>query len=296
MTMTERPYMPVDLAMRNDPKIVALESENPAFVTIWTYLLTMIYEQGGYLPTNYKLLAYTLRFPTPEEVRHVVEDFDLFIVEDGQFYNRSALERIGLKEAATQQKREAGRMGGRPRKQTESTPESGGLSGAFGGQKAEVFPNQINKEIKENQSSAGAGAPTREEDDFLIQHFFFKNFKNPGREAGRCLENYKDQEVRNWGKVAEAWEPEDKTPRFNDPRCLQWAMKLFKIVLEFNGRETACELLRHIDDITIDKGRNELTCRLRGAGWKDAVKGVLAGHQELFEGFDAINVSKCPNT
>ena len=291
--MTERPYMPVDLAMRNDPKIVALESENPAFVTVWTYLLTMIYEQGGYLPTNYKLLAYTLRFPTPEEVRHVVEDFDLFIVEDGQFYNRSALERIGLKEAATQQKREAGRMGGRPRKQTESTPESGGLSGAFGGQKAEVFPNQINKEIKENQSSAGAGAPTREEDDFLIYEFFFRNFCRPGQEVARCLENYKGQEVKDWAKVAAAWQPANTAPRFDDPRALQWARELFGIILQGNDRQTACECLRHIDDIAIDKNRNELKVRMRGDAWLQAVKGLLTAHPELLEGYEAVNTCKC---
>ena len=197
MTMTERTFLPHDLGTRNDPKMVALERDDPRLKAVWWDVLEMLFEQGGKLPTDYGMLAYMLRYPSEEEVRHLVEDFDLFTVDGGYFFSASAQERIERREAAAEQRREAGRASDRSR--SRSTEEGTQLERPLNARSTPVQTpvEQLNKskEIKENQSSAGAGAPTREEDDFLIQHFFFKNFKNPGREAGRCLENYKDQEV-----------------------------------------------------------------------------------------------------
>ena len=287
--------MPLDLAMRNDQKVGALEEENPALVTLWIYLLSMMYEEKGPLERNYRRLAYLLRFPTPEDVRHVVEDSGLFVYDDTHFWNESALERIERKDAFIEQQREAGRRGGRPRKSTpESDPLSDPLSDPFQKQKA----NKSNKsnQNKEINQGAGAGAPTREEDDFLIYEFFFRNMRKPGQEVARCLENYKDQGVRDWKAVASKWAPADTAPRFDDPRALQWAKLLYTYVGTAADKAEACECLRHIDDIKVDRVRNELTVRMRGGDWKDAVRDTIAQNAGLYMDFEAINVSKCANT
>lgn len=303
--MTERPYMPLDLAMRNDQKVAALEQEDPKLVTLWVYLLCMMYEEKGPLEANYKRLAYLLRFPSEEEVRHVVEDSGLFVVEDGVFWNASALDRIERKDTYTQMKREAGKMGGRPRKNTEeSTPESRTKADQkapekqrFSNQKADQKAiNQINKENKEINPRGRADAPTREEDDFLIEKFFFRNMMNPGREVGRCLEHFAGENVRSWEAVAAEWKPENSSPRFDDPRALRWARVLWSEIGVAAGRQEAAECLRHIDAITIDRGRNELRCRMRGLDWASAVLALVEDTPSLVDGFEKVTVTKRTET
>lgn len=293
--MTERQFLPHDLGTRNDPKIVALEEDNPLLKAIWWDVLEMLYEQGGSLPTNYKRLAYMLRYPTAEQVRHLVEDFDLFTVEGDIFYNASAIARIERKEDAKAQKREAGRMGGRPRKQTENQPEST--------EKAEVFEEKSGgfpklNQIKENQrkiisQSAGAGAPTREEEeDFLLGKFFFRNFTEPEKETARCLDHYKDTGIKDREAVAKKWTPEKAQPRFDDARILPWVKKLWAIVSTSANPHEGAELLRHIDAAAIDRSANELRVRMRGNSWGEAVAATVEINPPLKEGFDKVSVTK----
>lgn len=299
--------MPLDLAMRNDIKVAALEEEDPKLVTLWIYLLCMMYEEKGPLEANYKRLAYLLRFPTEEEVRHVVEDSGLFILEDGVFWNASAMERIERKDAYAQMKSDAGKQGGRPRKSAaESTPESTPESRAkadgkapekqtekqrFSNQKADGKAiNQINQINKEINQRAGAQAPTREEeDDFLIEKFFFRNMMNPGREVGRCLEHYADG-INDIEAVGKKWAPQDTAPRFDDRRCLEWARVLWALVGTSASRHEAAECLRHIDALEIDRGENSLKVRMRGRSWAEAVAAMVAENEDLRQGFEAVNV------
>jgi len=302
--------MPLDLAMRNDIKVAALEEEDPKLVTLWIYLLCMMYEEKGPLEANYKRLAYLLRFPTEEEVRHVVEDSGLFILEDGVFWNASAMERIERKDAYIEQQREAGRRGGRPRK---STPESDPFENDKGSEKGSLFENKsdpfendkglqkANKSNKRNQRKeinqrAGAQAPTREEeDDFLIEKFFFRNMMNPGREVGRCLEHYADG-INDIEAVGKKWAPQDTAPRFDDRRCLEWARVLWALVGTAANRHEAAECLRHIDALEIDRGKNSLKVRMRGRSWAEAVAAMVADNNDLRQGFEEVNVFKRAGT
>lgn len=302
--MTERPYMPLDLAMRNDQKVGALEEENPAFVTLWIYLLCMMYEEKGPLRANYKHLAYLLRFPSEEDVRHVVEDFGLFVIQDGYFWNKSALERIERREEYVQNKRDAGVASGAARRArtaqgTNNEQPSNSLRTdvqAEREQPAELLNQIKSKEIKEINPRGRADAPTREEDDFLIEKFFFRNMMNPGREVGRCLEHFAGENVRSWEAVAAEWKPENSSPRFDDPRALQWARVLWSEIGVAADRQEAAECLRHIDAITIDRGSNELRCRMRGLDWASAVLALVEDTPSLVDGFEKVTVTKRTGT
>ena len=281
--MTERPFMPLDLAMRNDQKVGALEEENPAFVTLWIYLLCMMYEERGPLKANYKRLAYLLRFPSEEDVRHVVEDFDLFTIKNGYFWNKSAMERIELKDEAARQKREAGRAGGRSR--------NGGKSLEAPLEAPLEANKSINKSINKS-SSAGAPAGEMDDEDFYFVEFFFRNFNDPKREAARCIKNYEGSEVKNRRNVANKWTPDDTSPRFDDPRILTWARTAYAIVGIAAGYKEAAEFLRHIDAISIDRGRNELKVRMLGKDFAEAAGGIVLDNAELQQGFAKVTVTK----
>ena len=302
--MTEKQYFPHEIGARNNPKLQALEmSMGKAGKGLWWDVVDYMYECDGTLPADYRLLSYVLHCDA-EDLRRVVEDFDLFVIADGIITKAGVQERIDRRNAAAEQKREAGRASGRARARAsadEGTPvpqESNNRSNAVPTPVRTPFgTNQINQiKEKEINQGAGAGAPTREEDDFLIYEFFFRNMRKPGQEVARCLENYKDQGVRDWKAVASKWAPADTAPRFDDPRALQWAKLLYTYVGTAADKAEACECLRHIDDIKVDRGRNELTVRMRGGDWKDAVRDTIAQNAGLYMDFEAINVCKCANT
>ena len=299
--------MPLDLSFRDDQKIVAMEAENPALVLLFIYLVQMMFQEKGPLAANYKILAYTLRFPTEEDVRHVVEDFELFVIQDGMFWNASALERIERKEEYVQVKREAGIASGAARRArtAQGTNNEQPLNMCSTGVQTEPEqPAELSNQIKSNEmklnkslrESAGAGAPAREEDDFIFLNFFFRNFKKPGYETDRCLRNYAGQDVKSWDAVIKRWTPEDASPRFQDPRALQWARQLYDTIADAADPAEATECLRHVDAIDIDKARNELKARMRGESFRQAVYDTVADNPALREGYAAINICKRSGT
>jgi uncharacterized protein YdaU (DUF1376 family) len=299
--------MPLDLSFRDDQKIVAMEAENPALVLLFIYLVQMMFQEKGPLAANYKILAYTLRFPTQEDVRHVVEDFELFVIQDGMFWNASALERIERKEEYVQDKREAGKASGAARRArtAQGTNNEQPLNRCSTGVRTEPeqpaeLSNQIkSNEMKSNKSlreSAGAGAPAREDDDFIFLNFFFRNFKKPGYETDRCLRNYSGQDVKSWDAVIKRWTPEDASPRFQDPRALQWARQLYDTIADAADPAEATECLRHVDAIDIDKARNELKARMRGESFRQAVYDTVADNPSLRDGYAAISICKRSGT
>ena len=305
--MADRAYLPHDLGTRNDPKMVALEIAGfPLGKAIWWDLLEMLFEQGGKLPTDYKMLSYLLRYPKPKEIQHLVEDFDLFEVEDGMFFNRSALVRIARKEETSARRREAGAASGRARssKPAEENPENEPIEQA----NEQVFNNcstnaeQSNKiklnKIKINQSAcAGACAPTPagvSDEDFLMTCFVFRNFAEPAKEVERCLEHYKDG-IKDRLAVAKKWNPDNTAERFDDGRALKLARDIYDS-LGAADKHKAAEFLRHIDAIQVDRGENTVKIRMCGTDWKTTVMDVLSENPAFTKSFSGATVTKRVNS
>ena len=58
------------------------------------------------------------------------------------------------------------------------------------------------------------------------------------------------------------------------------------------GYKEAAEFLRHIDAISIDRGRNELKVRMLGKDFAEAAGGIVLDNAELQQGFAKVTVTK----
>ena len=110
--MKDSQYITHDLGARNDPKLMDLQMEmGGQGLGIFWCLVEMLWENGGYIPANYRSIAFALRWCKPAEVEKVVNNFGLFQIEDGQIFSRSALERINHKKDKIQRMSEGGKKG-----------------------------------------------------------------------------------------------------------------------------------------------------------------------------------------
>ena len=316
--MADRAYLPHDLGTRNDPKMVALEiADFPIGKAIWWDLLEMLFEQGGKLPTDYKMLSYLLRYPTPEQIKHLVEDFDLFEVEDGMFFNRSALVRIARKEETSTRRRDAGIVSGRARNSktlenpsveqaneqmfnkcsTNVQQEPNTCSDDEGTSVEQSNQIKLNKNKINQSACAGACAPTPagvSDEDFLMTCFVFRNFAEPAKEVERCLEHYKDG-MNDRLAVGKKWNPDNTAERFDDGRALKLARDIYDN-LGVADKHKAAEFLRHIDTIQVDRGENSVKIRMYGKDWKTTVLDVLAENPAFTKSFSSASVTNRVNS
>lgn len=112
MTVTtkfERQYFPHDFGARNDEQIIALLAEYgmAGYGTFWI-LVEKLFESGGYLEANYKLLAYDLRVEI-EFIKNIIERTGLFKIEGTQFYSESVLRRLEIRRSKSGKASAAGK-------------------------------------------------------------------------------------------------------------------------------------------------------------------------------------------
>ena len=218
-----KPYMTHDLGARNDPKLVAAErASRGLYKAIWWDLTEMIWENGGHLQMDFDNLAYILRYPSPEEVRAVVMDFDLFVNDGEQFWNNSALERIQHKKDVSEKNAENRR--GKGQKNDRSTDEEGTINDRSTDEEGTLNNKLINKLINKNNLSArGRARENEEREREIFEIFFFRNFADPVGELDRFRDfYYKDgswknsngREISDIRRTAKEWRPENDAPRF----------------------------------------------------------------------------------
>ena len=89
--MKDLQYITHDLGARNDPKLLKLQMKQggKGLGTYWC-LVEMLWENDGYLPTDYEAIAFALRWADASEVKDVVENYGLFEQAAGRFWSRSA--------------------------------------------------------------------------------------------------------------------------------------------------------------------------------------------------------------
>ena len=110
--MKETRFLTHDCNARSDPKLLQLQMKmGGEGLGIYWCIVEMLWENDGYLPIDYDIIAFTLRWATVEKVKSVVEDFGLFQSDDTRFWSRSALDRIQRIEDTREAKSVAGRKG-----------------------------------------------------------------------------------------------------------------------------------------------------------------------------------------
>ena len=221
--MKDLPYITHDLGARNDPKLMDLQMEmGGQGLAIYWCLVEMLWENEGYIPANYKSIAFSLRWCKPAEVEKVVTGFGLFEIEDGRLFSRSALERIAYKRdrfdvrsAASRKAAEArwGRSGNADAMRTQCDSDAVAMP---------ITKVLTNKQTKDNNNT-----PLTAADFFEI--FFFENVLDPAGEVNRFLAYYEDRgwtyqdgtPVKDFERAAKDWKPLKAGKRF-DTEALRW--------------------------------------------------------------------------
>lgn len=223
--MKDLPYITHDLGARNDPKLMDLQMEmGGQGLAIFWCIVEMLWENAGYIPANYRSIAFSLRWCKPAEVEKVVTGFGLFEIEDGKLFSRSALERIAYKRDRISEASERGRKAiearwNRARNTAEIQEQYGGNTPVL--PITNLLNNKLTKESNNNNTPLTAA-------DFY-EIFFFENVNDPAGEVNRFLAYYEDRgwkyqdgtPVTDFERAAKDWKPLKPGKRF-DPEALRW--------------------------------------------------------------------------
>lgn len=254
--MKDLPYITHDLGARNDPKLMDLQMEmGGQGLAIFWCIVEMLWENAGYIPANYRSIAFSLRWCKPAEVEKVVTGFGLFEIEDGKLFSRSALERIAYKRDRISEASERGRKAIEARwNRARNTSE---IQERYGGN-TPVLPitNLINNiQTKESNNNT----PLTAADFFEI--FFFENVKDPAGEVNRFLAYYEDRgwkyhdgtPVTNPVQAARDWKPKFPGKRHPD-EALRWYRAVWNAYApRAKDRETARkEFLLSLDALSLN--------------------------------------------
>jgi len=287
--MKDLQYITHDLGARNDPKLLNLQMRmGGAGLAIFWCLVEMLWENDGYLPTDYEAIAFSLRWAKPEEVEKVVTGFELFIVDGDRFWSKSALERINQKKDRIQAQREGGLKGAQRRWNTETndTPNALPNGSAIGD------PMPRNKYINNKQERDNTiKAPLTAADFFEI--FFFENLKDPEGEARRFVEYYAGRgwtyldgtPVTDYEQAARDWKPKLPGKRCPD-EALRWYRAVWNAYAARAKDRTLAvkEFLSSLDALRLNNQQLSVTFKSAEAGNKVArfiIDNDLAGDWKL---------------
>jgi hypothetical protein len=115
-------YFNHDFNAHNDEKIIDLRMDHgmEGYGVYW-YIIELLANSDGYkLDVNYKRIAFNVR--TEEgTIKAIIEDYDLFTVENGVFWSESLVDRLSALDEIKKKRSEAGRKGAMAKhKQTHS--------------------------------------------------------------------------------------------------------------------------------------------------------------------------------
>jgi uncharacterized phage protein (TIGR02220 family) len=104
-------YFSHDYTARDDEKIQNLiyEFGYEAYGLYWA-IVEMLYKNGGYLELNYKRIAFGLSYDKAKIIEKIINDFDLFKVEEDRFYSESALKRLAEREQKSKNGKKAAKI------------------------------------------------------------------------------------------------------------------------------------------------------------------------------------------
>lgn len=97
---TNKSYFSHDSNARNSDKLLKVRMDLGAEgYAIYFMILERLREEDDYISKNdYMMIAYDLRVDE-EKVKKVINDYDLFIVDDDVFYSKSFMERMTIKDS-----------------------------------------------------------------------------------------------------------------------------------------------------------------------------------------------------
>lgn len=269
--MKDLQYITHDLGARNDPKLLKLQMEmGGQGLAIFWCLVEMLWENDGYLPTDYDALAFNLRWATAPEVERVVTMYGLFVHDDTEqrFWSQSALERIAQKKDRLSVRENSARIAANARwNRASSAPAMPTQCGTH----ADAMP--INRDRNIDKKKDSNNAPLTAADFFEI--FFFDNVKDPLGEAQRFLDHYNmtfwtytdGTPVTDTDRAAHDWKPKLPGKRFND-EALRWYRAVWNAYKNQAGDQEAARraFLYPLDAVRVSGQKLSLTFKTADAG------------------------------
>ena len=103
-------YFSHDSNAQHDPKILRMMANRgwKAYGLYWGIVEKLREEDTHSLPTDYETLAFAMRIES-ELIKDIVESYDLFVVEDGLFYNLRLNKSMQLVREKSQKAKESAR-------------------------------------------------------------------------------------------------------------------------------------------------------------------------------------------
>ena len=103
-------YFSHDSNAQHDPKILRMMKKRgwEAYGLYWGIVEKLREEDTHSLPTDYETLAFAMRIES-ELIKDIVESYDLFVVEDGLFYNLRLNKSMQLVREKSQKAKESAR-------------------------------------------------------------------------------------------------------------------------------------------------------------------------------------------
>ena len=90
-------YFSHDYNARSDPKLIKLSMKfGMEGIGIYWCVIEMLYENNGTMDYDLEMISYNLHSDI-NIVKSIIEEFDLFIVNNGKFYSKSCVERLELR-------------------------------------------------------------------------------------------------------------------------------------------------------------------------------------------------------
>ena len=222
--MKDLPYITHDIGARNDPKLMDLQMDmGGQGLAIFWCLIEMLWENDGYIPANFKSIAFSLRWCKAAEVEKVVTGYALFEIEDGRIFSRSALRRITEKKERIEAAAERGRRAIAARWGKENGGQNTDVIQPQYGSNTDVIPlTNLHTNLLTNNNNINNN---------YLEIFFFRNVHDPAGETRRFVEYYQEREwkhqdgtpVRNPKRAALDWKPQVPDKHF-DAGALRWYM------------------------------------------------------------------------
>ena len=179
--MKDAYYFPHDANAQNDPNIIKLLYKHSwaGYGLYWSIIEKLRNEPDYTMETDYDMIAYALRVEA-DEIKSIIEDFNLFIIEKGYFYSESLKRRMSRLDAIKEKRAYAGKMSGISRNQTK--PEQPSNNGATS---VEQVLNSKAKHSKVNKSK---------EKNITIRENNFRELVNSfsGKYAPKLLKAFAD--------------------------------------------------------------------------------------------------------